>query len=490
MLSASVQLLLVLPFLGLGGGGPDSLPPFPVEARGDIHFRLDAARFLEDSTLVREIYVGIPQDELAPVVGEEGDTTAQARIQLDFLDPAGKTILSRTGLLDFSWLPSPSGPGLPPEHLVTLRPEWPPGTAALRVQVTDPNATKRGLLYAIRGTRKHGEATGRFPSREAPAPGGMSDILFVWSVSAPETTGAVVELGESGRALRQRIQPNPAHFCGLYHRDLAFYVELYPARAGSTTLVYEVERQADSTLVRSHRERIALASSFQALYRRFDISDLAGGTYRLRVRWERDSEPVEREAVFQVLWESQSWYLSEKELVEDASVLLSDEEYRAFLLLDRGNKERYMEEFWRAHDPSPGTPRNEIREEFEKRKAFAQANFGGFRKGKLSDRGRIYIRFGEPDEIVRELNPQDEELLGRVIPREFTREEREYGAPRDFSLRDNRAYEIWYYHLRGDPLLPEYLGPQLPQQLKFIFVDQMGYGEYTLIYTNVFGGYR
>ena len=49
---------------------------------------------------------------------------------------------------------------------------------------------------------------------------------------------------------------------------------------------------------------------------------------------------------------------------------------------------------------------------------------------------------------------------------------------------DNRAYEVWEYTKRGDPLLPEYISPGLRFGLKFIFVDELGTGDYMLVYTN------
>lgn len=488
-----IALILGIPLLG---GDSEPIPSFPVEATGDIHFQFDGARFLEDSTVVHELYLSIPQDELAAVATEEGDSVLQVELRLDFVGPKGDQILGRTGDQEFPLLETLDEKGLPPAHTLTLRPEIPPQTSSIRASIEDPNANKRGLLYLIRGTKKSGEAEARYRPTPDPQAGGLSDILFVWSVSAPETEDASVDLSQSGQALRSRILPNPSHFYGLYHRDLAFYLEVYPKDTSDESpceLLFEIERLRDSTVVRRGTETVEPQGHVVPVFRRYDIQDLEGGTYILRVSWlESDGGKVlaERMSPFQVLWEGSTWYLTEKELLEDASILLSDEQYSEFTLLDRGNKELYMENFWRVHDPTPESPVNETRAEFERRKAYVQKHYVGFRKGKLSDRGKVFIRFGQPDEVEKQLNPQDQEVIQNVIDREFTEEEQESGARRDFMTIDNRAYEVWYYHLYGDPLLPEYVGPQVRREMKFIFLDQMGYGDYTLIYTNVFGGFR
>ncbi len=47
---------------------------------------------------------------------------------------------------------------------------------------------------------------------------------------------------------------------------------------------------------------------------------------------------------------------------------------------------------------------------------------------------------------------------------------------------------MWYYNRRGDPLLPSQALRVRDGELRFIFMDRMGTGNYQLIYTNLFGG--
>lgn len=69
----------------------------------------------------------------------------------------------------------------------------------------------------------------------------------------------------------------------------------------------------------------------------------------------------------------------------------SDDEAKSFIAL-----------FWARRDPTPGTTRNEYREEIDRRIDYADANFGGERmKGSITDRGRAFLLYGAPKRVGR-----------------------------------------------------------------------------------------
>jgi GWxTD domain-containing protein len=72
---------------------------------------------------------------------------------------------------------------------------------------------------------------------------------------------------------------------------------------------------------------------------------------------------------------------------------------------DAPSKQRYaaLFDFWRRYDPTPNTSFNELMEEFYNRADYAVKNFSvlGSANGAETDRGRIYIQFGMPDEVKR-----------------------------------------------------------------------------------------
>ncbi len=63
----------------------------------------------------------------------------------------------------------------------------------------------------------------------------------------------------------------------------------------------------------------------------------------------------------------------------------------------------FIDLFWARRDPTPGTPRNEFREEFFTRVRYADASFAEKRRrGALSDRGQVYIVLGPPEAGTRQ----------------------------------------------------------------------------------------
>jgi len=85
---------------------------------------------------------------------------------------------------------------------------------------------------------------------------------------------------------------------------------------------------------------------------------------------------------------------------EDVSVIITKEERDAFnLLSNEEERERYTEIFWQNRDPTPDTIENEYRDEYYRRVAYANERFSSGVPGSKTDRGRIYILHGPPDEI-------------------------------------------------------------------------------------------
>ena len=81
--------------------------------------------------------------------------------------------------------------------------------------------------------------------------------------------------------------------------------------------------------------------------------------------------------------------------------IITDQERAAFKRLKTDEeRERFREQFWQRRDPTPGTPENEFKTEHYRRIELANRRFGRVDiPGWKTDRGRIYIIYGPPDEI-------------------------------------------------------------------------------------------
>jgi len=89
-----------------------------------------------------------------------------------------------------------------------------------------------------------------------------------------------------------------------------------------------------------------------------------------------------------------------KWLNEDVSYIITDEERAAFKKLQTDEeREQFIEQFWLRRDPTPDSVENEFKEEHYRRIAYANERYASGIPGWKTDRGRIYITFGPPDEI-------------------------------------------------------------------------------------------
>ena len=89
-----------------------------------------------------------------------------------------------------------------------------------------------------------------------------------------------------------------------------------------------------------------------------------------------------------------------KWLNEDVGYIITDEERKAFKRLSTDDeREQFIEQFWLRRDPTPDTEENEFKEEHYRRIAYANERFASGIPGWKTDRGRLYIVYGPPDEI-------------------------------------------------------------------------------------------
>jgi len=147
-----------------------------------------------------------------------------------------------------------------------------------------------------------------------------------------------------------------------------------------------------------------------------------------------------------------------QDLTEDEAADLWLREIAGYIIMDweRDTWERlttseervkFIDAFWKRRDPTPETELNEYKIEHYRRLAYANKFFGAGRPGYLTDRGRLYIILGPPDEI-------DSAPMGRNV--------------------NQYPSEVWLYR---DP--PH---PSLPQNMEIAFVDTRSIGEYEITF--------
>jgi GWxTD domain-containing protein len=136
-----------------------------------------------------------------------------------------------------------------------------------------------------------------------------------------------------------------------------------------------------------------------------------------------------------------------KWLEEEVCYIITPKEKEVFLQLEN-DRERdiFIEAFWKARDPNPDTPENEFKEEHYRRISYANQYLGRLSPtpGWKTDRGRVYIILGEPNQIERYDNLPD------VYPVEvwFYQGFGKYGLPNAFYVvffrrDDSMDYELY-----------------------------------------------
>ena len=87
-------------------------------------------------------------------------------------------------------------------------------------------------------------------------------------------------------------------------------------------------------------------------------------------------------------------------LTEDVVFIITKEERSAFLQLASDvEREQFIEQFWLRRNPNPSLEGNAFKEEHYRRIAYANEHFAAGIPGWKTDRGRVFITWGPPDEI-------------------------------------------------------------------------------------------
>lgn len=123
------------------------------------------------------------------------------------------------------------------------------------------------------------------------------------------------------------------------------------------------------------------------------------------------------------------------------------EQYKSLTGIE--GKQKFLFNFWNVRDSDPSTPRNEFYTDYLRRIKISNEQFGSMGKpGWKTDRGRIFMKYGEPSEIER-------------FPNQI----------------DTKPYEIWHYN-------------EIEGGVIFVFADLTSFSEYQLIHSTARGELR
>ncbi|UCF36306.1 MAG: GWxTD domain-containing protein [Acidobacteriota bacterium] len=121
---------------------------------------------------------------------------------------------------------------------------------------------------------------------------------------------------------------------------------------------------------------------------------LSVGVFVTSALAQSNREQIERQQQEESLDYFQKW------LEEDVVYIITDEERSIFTKLSTiEEKEQFIEQFWRRRDDDLRTTINEFKEEHYRRITYSNEHFTSAIPGWKTDRGRVYILHGPPQEI-------------------------------------------------------------------------------------------
>jgi GWxTD domain-containing protein len=487
-----------------GAADEQARDALPLLSTGDLAFHVDFAGYRGEGGLTdEEIYVSVTNDQLGFSEGE-GTLEGELRLGVVMRDPDGKSVAERETKLVPQAATESDARDRGILQVIREQVDLPPGRYHVTIELTDEKTVRAGLFNRMRGAKQRGTAEGWIEVQDFAGAGlHLSDLALVRS-SRPAADGSFGRHGVD-------FDPNPSRLYGLALPVTRCYVEVYggePFEPGTSFLVRTRMLDRSGIVVQEKKRRATPNASAFIVTDELPLPprEIVAGRYALDVEVYREGsgEAASVRRDFDVIWSVASWGQDPDALFQEMAFLMKDSEYRKLEELSPGAREIYLAEFWRGLDPDPGSAENEALATFRQRVAIADREFEStLQRGLLTDRGRVYVRYGPPDEVNFEYNssgfgldgthervagPGERASLGNRPSTSFLgADEFREGDVSEVAEQtggvniEAKALEVWVYNGHGHPLTPQQLEPSSHRGLKFIFADEMGDGNYVLV---------
>lgn len=287
----------------------------------------------------------------------------------------------------------------------------------------------------------------------------VSSIILASRVE--KAKGNVGEFNHNGLL----VLPNAERMFGLSNPRVFYYTEIYNLTEGPEA-TYTVYREVINDNHKVAKELDPRTRKVPATHcvdvDAFSIGTLPSGSYTLRITAKDNA--TDRTAV----GERKFWVyrpgerrrtrtleypgfdiaaMSDEEVSRELEVIryiLSKRAQDQVEELTSGDaRRRFLARFWISTDPDTTTVPNEFRQEYMRRLRYVNERFNTVRReGWQTDRGRVYLMHGEPNQI----------------------------EDQPFEEASNKSYQIWHYdNIEGGVI--------------YVFVDRAGYGDYIQVHS-------
>ena len=229
--------------------------------------------------------------------------------------------------------------------------------------------------------------------------------------------------------------------------SMAYYLEVYPGNKNDSQNVILETKISHWTRGMKYRDtlHLTLGHDVERQLREVSLKHFTPGRYDMEVTLlgRREKKLYQRKFEFEVLWTQEGMIRNDWKTTRDQLELIAEsgelDGWKDLATMEE--RRQAFQRFWVSRDPTIGTPANEAMSEFYHRVAVANHSFAmPRREGWRTDRGHIYIRFGQPDQV------DDVPFATHAVP-----------------------YQVWHYYSIG-------------RYRRFVFIDEREDGDYRLQY--------
>lgn len=247
-----------------------------------------------------------------------------------------------------------------------------------------------------------------------------------------------------------KLIPFPERIFSRERYLLTSYCELYNVNEDSILITYIISNTENfiDTVINEYYKNLR-EGNIMILPGIFNLLGYSPGSYALTLIASSKKHKTVSSKNFSIIKIQRPSLVSIPDSIMDyasfINYIASPKEIALMNSLSAKAKERFLVKFWMKRDPDLNTKENEALNEFVERVEYSDKYFATARRsGRFSDRGRIYIKYGAPDDIIR----------------------------RTSDMLYSNPYIMWHYY---------------DTDVWFIFINRDISEEYLLIYSGVAG---
>lgn len=443
-----------------GAGGDPLL--VPANSTGDIDFSMDVSGFRgQEGQTYLEFYFLCRPSGFTLEERDDGIYVATFSIDLSIIDEQDNAVFQSVHKREYQ-TDRPVTVTRRGEERVVLEQivaGVAPGTYRAKAIVTDLNS------------RRNGEAEKPFVAQPLDEPTlSVSDLQFSTLIQQAQERNRFTKNG-------LLVLPNPLRIFekwiempedGSYKpRNLFLYFEMYNLTPNSETdeATYDIYPSVTShanemtfPLPPKQNRKVSGSDGLDVIAMDYMTFPVGIYTLEVKVRDAQTGTEASSSSVFEIVQPPPppppATVLTEEQAKRgrrQLAIIASKRERDLYDNLDLEGKTEFLIAFWRMRDPTPETPENESMMVFNERFSYADYQLGGAE----SDRGSVFIRYGQPEEIVRH---DSDNIM--------------------------KSYQVWYYTegVEGDPSRTSEGGRHF-----FVFGDRRGIGRYELMHSSARG---